>query len=80
MLEKSVVLDALGRNTAQVVPEINAAHVVPETSLADLGANSVDRAEIIALTMSELNVFVPATELYSGQPIGELADLFQQYS
>jgi len=44
--------------------------------LVDLGANSVDRAEIAMLVQESLGLVVPRVELFGPKNIGELADLF----
>ena len=44
--------------------------------LADLGANSVDRAEIAMLVQESIGLAVPRVELFGPANIGELADLF----
>ncbi len=80
MLQETDVLDALTHNAVKVMPELQPADLVTDTSLADLGCNSIDRADIVSMTMDELGVVVPVTELYSGQRIGELVELFLKYS
>lgn len=80
MLQETDVLDTLTHNAVKVMPELQPADLVTDTSLADLGCNSIDRADIVSMTMDELGVVVPVTELYSGQRIGELVELFVKYS
>ena len=44
-------------------------------SLVDLGANSVDRAEIIALVLESLELDIPRVELFGAENIEQLAGL-----
>lgn len=44
-------------------------------SLELLGANSVDRAEIVMMVMEAINLKIPRTETVGPRNIGELAEL-----
>lgn len=58
--------------------------------MADLGANSVDRAEIIMMTLEALSLQIPSIELSEARNLGGLAEilfekkatrmLYKQYS
>ena len=41
----------------------------------DLGADSVERSEIIMMTLQELDLRIPLVETYGPKNIGELAEL-----
>jgi polyketide biosynthesis acyl carrier protein len=73
------ILAAIRRNVTTVVPEIAAGDVVADRSLAELGCNSIDRAEIVTLTMEELGIDVPLSELRPGRDIGALIDLLRRH-
>ena len=47
-------------------------------SLKDLGANSIDRAEIINMTMESINLDIPRIELFGAKNIGELVDILYE--
>jgi polyketide biosynthesis acyl carrier protein len=49
----------------------------PTDRLQELGANSVDRAEIVTLVLESLALRIPRTELFGPKNIGELAQLLQ---
>ncbi|GAA2495436.1 acyl carrier protein [Streptomyces thermolineatus] len=67
------VLAVLRRTTAEIVPEVDPALITPDRTLSDLGCNSIDRAEIVTLTMEELGIVVPVHEFHQGLDIGTLA-------
>lgn len=69
------VLGALRRQVAIVVPEIDPAGVRPGASLSELGCSSMDRAEIVVLTMEELGLQVPMADLAGAQDIESLVDI-----
>jgi polyketide biosynthesis acyl carrier protein len=77
-MTKSELLDLIGQHTREIVPGLEAHQFADSDRLADLGANSVDRAEIAMLVQETLQISVPRVELFGPKNIGELADLFLQ--
>lgn len=76
MKNKSQILELIAHSARDVLPDLES-HVFAESdSLTDLGANSVDRAEIAMLVQEGLGLSVPRVELFGPKNIGELADLF----
>ena len=52
----------------------------PEVALRDLGANSLDRVEIVSLSMQALALRFPVRELGKVSNIGELVEALHQKS
>lgn len=52
----------------------------PEDSLRDIGANSIDRADIIMSTLESLSVDIPLVELANARNINELAEIIHANS
>ena len=76
MTTKQDILALVAEHTRQVLPGLEA-HVFAESdSLAALGANSMDRAEIAMMIQEALALKIPRVELFGPRNIGELADLF----
>jgi len=75
-MTKSELLDLIGSHTREILPGLEAHQFIGSDRLADLGANSVDRAEIAMLVQEALQISVPRVELFGPKNIGELADLF----
>lgn len=75
-MTRADILDLIARNTREIVPGLDEHPFVAADRLADLGANSVDRAEIAMLVQESLGLAVPRVELFGPKNIGELADLF----
>lgn len=75
-MNRNDILDRIARYAREVVPGLDEHSFVPADRLADLGANSVDRAEIAMLVQESLGLTVPRVELFGPKNIGELADLF----
>ncbi len=62
----------LKRAILEVLPEYADREIGFDESLKALGANSVDRAEILMVTMESLGLKVPMVEFSSATNIGEL--------
>jgi polyketide biosynthesis acyl carrier protein len=75
-MTKIEVLDLITHHAREIVPGLDAHPFAASDRLADLGANSVDRAEITMLVQESLGLSVPRVELFGPKNIGELADLF----
>ena len=70
------VLNLIAQHTREIVPGLDAHPFAPSDRLSDLGANSVDRAEIAMLVQESLGLSLSRIELFGPKNIGELADLF----
>ena len=73
---QSDILEIIARHTREIIPGLDAHTFVANDRLVDLGANSVDRAEIAMMVQESLGLTLSRVELYGPQNIGELADLF----
>lgn len=77
-MNKTKLLELIAQHTREVLPDLEGHQFVASDRLADLGANSVDRAEIAMLVQESLKLSIPRVELFGPKNIGELADLFLQ--
>lgn len=75
-MNKTKLLDLIAQHAREVLSGLEAHQFVAADRLVDLGANSVDRAEIAMLVQESLNISIPRVELFGPKNIGELADLF----
>jgi polyketide biosynthesis acyl carrier protein len=77
-MTRTDLLDLIAQHTRDILPGIDAHQFVASDRLVDLGANSVDRAEIAMLVQESLGLSVSRVELFGPKNIGDLADLFLQ--
>ena len=77
-MNKEKVFELIINHSREVVPKLEEHEFQPSDRLSDLGANSVDRADILMLTMESLCLQIPRVELFGANNIGELADLVHQ--
>lgn len=66
-------------NILKVLPDVDASMIRPDRQLKELGANSIDRMEIVMGSMEDLRINVPVTELSQAKDIGSLLSIFQRY-
>jgi polyketide biosynthesis acyl carrier protein len=74
------VMEAIRRSVLEVLPELTPNQVTEEVSLTDLGANSIDRTDVVTMTMDALGVSVPVGEFGDVRDIGSLARLLRRYA
>jgi polyketide biosynthesis acyl carrier protein len=74
-MKKTEVIEIIARHTREVLAGLDDHTFTDSDRLADLGANSVDRADIVMLVQESLGLSVPRVELFGPKNIGELADL-----
>ncbi|WP_116137736.1 acyl carrier protein [Trinickia diaoshuihuensis] len=69
------VFQLIADRAREVLPDLKD-HVFKDSDrLRDLGANSLDRAEIAMLVLESLSLTIARVELFGPSNVGELADL-----
>ncbi|BBB93460.1 MAG TPA: acyl carrier protein [Methylomusa anaerophila] len=74
-MNKEDIFKLVVQNIYEVIPELEGHDIQPGDRLTELGANSVDRAEIVGMTMEALALQIPRVELFGAKNIGELVDV-----
>lgn len=81
LMTRAQVLEIVMQQVREVLPQVATAELRPEVSLRELGANSLDRMEVVSLAMQALSLRFPVRELSKVSNIGELADaLYERLS
>ncbi len=75
-MNQNDILQTITKNICEVMGETMA--ITPEMSLRELGANSIDRADILMQTMSDLKLKLSMIEFASAKNIGDIAAIFQR--
>lgn len=70
------VLAVVKKNIADVLPDVDPDAIPVDARLVDLGANSIDRADIVVQSMADLGLRVSPTELGRAHNIAGLVALF----
>ncbi|UAA37459.1 acyl carrier protein [Paraneptunicella aestuarii] len=73
-MTKDEIFAVIVENTRDVLPELEDHEFKMDDQLKDLGANSIDRSEIVMMTLEALSLNIPLIELGGVENIGELAE------
>lgn len=74
-MREEEIFEIIVGHLVEVLPDIDPQNVTMQDALHDLGANSVDRAEILMMTMESLSLDIPHVELFGTHNIQELVEL-----
>ena len=80
LLDKETIFEVVKANTLKVLPDVVADEVTIDKNLTDLGANSVDRVEVVIYSLEDLRLKVPPSELQGLRNIGALVDLLHRHA
>lgn len=69
------VFNIITGHAREVLPSLADHQFQFTDSLRDLGANSIDRSEIVMLTLESLSLRIPLVQVAKAENIGELASL-----
>jgi polyketide biosynthesis acyl carrier protein len=71
---------AVRRNLLEILPDLEPDQLADDRrSLAELGCNSVDRADVVITTMEDLGIEVPVTEFQHVEDVRGLVELLGRY-
>ena len=79
-MTSDAIFEIITRHTCEVLPELENHSFKRDDELTELGANSLDRAEIVMMTLESLALNIPKVELHGIENIGQLADVLHQKS
>ncbi|MFC4534164.1 acyl carrier protein [Sphaerisporangium dianthi] len=79
-MNEDVIFAAVKRNVLEVLPDLEPGQVTMSGTLTDLGANSVDRADVVTMTMEDLGLAIPIAEFQEVHDIASLVDLLKRHS
>ncbi len=75
-MNKDDLFRLITKHCCEVIPALSNHSFHLDDQLKVLGANSLDRSEIIDMTMDSLSLEIPRVELFGAATIGELVDVF----
>ncbi|KFG74627.1 acyl carrier protein [Streptomyces mutabilis] len=71
-MSQDQIFQTLKEVFVDVVPEVEIDRITLQDSMRDLGANSIDRAEIITETMEQLDIALPMVSFAEARNIGDI--------
>jgi thioesterase domain-containing protein/acyl carrier protein len=78
--KKGEIFEAIREQVLRVLGDVPREAVTAESSLRALGANSIDRVEIVTCAMEALDTNVPRTRLAGVNDLRSLVDVFYEHS
>ena len=69
------ILQLIVQHAREVLPSLEGRKLGPTDSLRELGANSMDRSEIVMMTLEAIDMDIPLADTVKARSIGELAQL-----
>lgn len=77
-MERQAVFNVALGCIREVLPDLEDAVISGDDDFENLGANSADRADIIALLLESLNLEIPRITAYGPKTIDGLVDLLHE--
>ena len=74
-MSRAHILDLIVNHAREIAPELEERDIQSTDALADLGLDSIDRAEVVSLVLEDLSLSIPRTKLFGLKNIGELAEM-----
>lgn len=74
-MTKDDIFKLICQHAREVVPDLAEHQFTESDQLAQLGASSIDRAEITMMVQESMNLNIARVELFGPRNIGELASL-----
>ncbi|MEU8894015.1 phosphopantetheine-binding protein [Streptomyces sp. NPDC048442] len=78
-MTESRIFAALTRNLVDVLPDLLGVHITPDLTMRELGANSIDRMDVLIGTQEELDVKIPVSGFGAAQELGALVAVFAEH-
>lgn len=79
-MKKDQVFDVFCKVVMEILPEVKKEQITEDQQLVNLGANSIDRSEIMMQSMMELKIKAPLVECAKLKKIGDIVEFFQSKS
>jgi polyketide biosynthesis acyl carrier protein len=79
-VDKQAIFALITKHAGEVIPRLETHDFQPSDSLRALGANSIDRSEIVMMTLEVMELDIPLSETIRAENIGELAALLHEKS
>lgn len=74
-MDQKRIYETIINHTREVIPTLEDHFFKEDDALKELGANSIDRSEIVMMTLESLSMNMPLVDTAGAQNIGELADI-----
>ena len=77
-MQKEEIFNVITEHAREVIPALEGYVFQQGDALKDLGANSIDRSEIVMMTLESLSLNIPLIEIAGASNIDELASILYE--
>lgn len=77
-MDKNEIFEIIKENILEVIPELTVENITMNDSLKEIGANSVDRADILMFSMESLDIRIPMVKFGNAKNIGDIIDIMYE--
>ncbi|MCP4313772.1 MAG: acyl carrier protein [Bacteroidetes bacterium] len=74
VMTKEKIFELIRENLLELLPELEGVSIDPQQSMKELGANSIDRVDVILQTMEAMSIKFPLSDLRKLENIQGLID------
>jgi polyketide biosynthesis acyl carrier protein len=74
-LDTTSILAIITENIRAVVPDLSETSITASDTMSQLGLDSVERQEVVMLTLEAIGLEIPLVQLRGPRTIGDLAEL-----
>lgn len=71
---KQTIKELIKENLIEIIPELEGEEISFDETFVNLGANSLDRGELITMTLERLNLDISRIEFVGAESINALAE------
>ncbi|MGB3465958.1 MAG: phosphopantetheine-binding protein [Cyclobacteriaceae bacterium] len=75
-MTKDELLSVIKQNLYEIIPELEDEDFSIDEKLVDLGLNSIDRGELITMTLESFESDLPRVDFVKAQTLEEIAEVF----
>jgi polyketide biosynthesis acyl carrier protein len=79
MKTQAAIFDVIKTNIQSVLFDVDPQSITIDKSLTELGANSVDRVEVLMNSMEQLQLKIPRVELHGIENLRGLVEVFHRH-
>ncbi len=75
-MTKCEIFNVIKKNICDILPDVQECDIEIEQKLKELGANSIDRADVVVQSMEDLKLKIALVEFGKARNIEGLVDIF----
>lgn len=78
-MTKEQVFSLVQTKICEILPDVSPEQVTTELRMKELGANSIDRSEIVTESLADLGIRTPLVKFSGAETVGGLVELLYAY-